>query len=140
MYRRFSFWRHATIVIRTFSYAIILIPIFSYAHSQVMDAAARSNVTSPASAYIFFYSFRLLISLVVVPLLMSFVIRSFVTLGDGNSAEAALLKELTMVFQIFLPSPLEFFGCMIFFSAYLFMANAMLVWWRRKRTMTGNCG
>ena len=43
-----------------------------------MDVAALSEKWS---AYFFFYTFRLLMTLMMYPLLMSFVIRAFITGG-----------------------------------------------------------
>jgi hypothetical protein len=48
---------------------------------MVMDAAARQDSTS-AIPLIFFFSFRLLMMLVILPMLMSFMVRSFIALYD----------------------------------------------------------
>jgi hypothetical protein len=46
-----------------------------------MDAIIRSERTT-AGVYIYFYFFRLLLTLVVLPLLLSFLVRSSVALND----------------------------------------------------------
>lgn len=55
--------------------------------SIVMDAAVAST-TKPAAAYIYFYSYRLLITLFILPILLSFIIQVFL------SALAAREKEV----------------------------------------------
>jgi hypothetical protein len=49
--------------------------------SMVMDAAARQD-RHPAVSIFFFFFFRLLVALVFLPLLMSFMVRSFIALYD----------------------------------------------------------
>lgn len=56
-----------------------------------MDVAA---IEAPASAYIFFYTYRLSITMALLPLLMSFVIRSFIALNDFLSADKVLEAQL----------------------------------------------
>lgn len=46
-----------------------------------MDAIIRSE-SRTAGVYIYFYFFRLLLTLVVLPLLLSFLVRSSVALND----------------------------------------------------------
>ena len=46
-----------------------------------MDAVIRSEVSTPG-VYLYFYIFRLLLTLVVLPLLLRFVVRSSVALND----------------------------------------------------------
>eukprot|EP00597_Dinobryon_sp_UTEXLB2267_P018370 CAMPEP_0201110792 /NCGR_PEP_ID=MMETSP0812-20130820/72008_1 /ASSEMBLY_ACC=CAM_ASM_000668 /TAXON_ID=98059 /ORGANISM="Dinobryon sp., Strain UTEXLB2267" /LENGTH=1526 /DNA_ID=CAMNT_0047373441 /DNA_START=279 /DNA_END=4859 /DNA_ORIENTATION=+ len=67
--------------------------------SMVMDAVARS-VPNPVPIYLFFYLFRLLMTLCVLPILLSFLVRSSVALNDkirnerqAREAQAKQLKE-----------------------------------------------
>jgi hypothetical protein len=47
-----------------------------------MDATAKSGA-QPMSAFVFFYSYRLLMTLVMLPILMGFVIKAFINLNDS---------------------------------------------------------
>lgn len=58
--------------------------------SIVMDAAVAST-DHPASAYIFFYTYRLVITLFVLPILLSFIIQVF--LSALNMREREIKKE-----------------------------------------------
>jgi hypothetical protein len=58
--------------------------------SIVMDAAVAST-TQPASAYIFFYTYRLVITLFVLPILLSFIIQVF--LSALNICEREVRQE-----------------------------------------------
>ena len=64
-----------------------------------MDALARS-VPNPVPIFLFFYFFRLLMTLCVLPILLSFLVRSSVALNDkirnerqAREAQAKQLKE-----------------------------------------------
>jgi len=51
-----------------------------------MDAVIRSEVSTPG-VYLYFYFFRLLLTLVVLPLLLSFLVRSSVALKNKMQNE-----------------------------------------------------
>jgi len=51
-----------------------------------MDAVIRSEVSTPV-VYLYFYFFRLLLTLVVLPLLLNFLVRSSVALKNKMQNE-----------------------------------------------------
>jgi hypothetical protein len=69
--------------------------------SIVMDALAAEHRPHSVQIYAFFFIFRLLMTLVIYPLLMSFVIRSFISLRDSLSIEKELQKEQRYQQQVF---------------------------------------
>jgi hypothetical protein len=51
-----------------------------------MDATAKSS-PQPIAAFVFFYIFRLFMTLVMLPILMGFVIKAFVNLNDSLTSQ-----------------------------------------------------
>jgi hypothetical protein len=60
--------------------------------SIVMDAAVAST-HDPASAYIFFYTYRLVITLFILPILLSFIIQVFLSAQNQREAELRAGRE-----------------------------------------------